>query len=469
MNQMHANASTELAKDYIAKRKIPQLFEALITGLMVHKPENHIEFIIESLSRFKDGDQQIKWDVFIGRKGGMKNTLAPLKHVTTTTNDTSVPSSSTHPELSRSPKLDAIPQGKREEVPTIIEDRPQSPAAGQHREQQVEDPHQQSPPPPHDQNHKQEDQPQSSTSTEQQYEKVDDHPQSPVHDQNHKQETDDRSQPSTPTQQQQKVKDRPQSPTPTQQQQKVEDRPQSPTPTQQQQKVEDRPPSPTLDQEQQHKVEDQQHTQEKETKNKDLLKGKPILFIGGGPGSGKGTQCEKMIEQYGFTHLSAGDLIRAAAQDPSTEKGRYFNEAMSQGKLVSTDDILDLLKDAIYEKAHEASGFLIDGFPRRVDQGIKFEQDVALCDALIYFDVPDEVMTERLINRGKTSGRIDDNQETIAKRLVTFHEETTPILGYYGKQGKLVTIEANREPDEVFADVKQALEGLIEQNQVGKQ
>jgi adenylate kinase family enzyme len=83
--------------------------------------------------------------------------------------------------------------------------------------------------------------------------------------------------------------------------------------------------------------------------------------------------------------------------------------------------------------------------------------------------VPDEVMTERLMNRGKTSGRIDDNQETIAKRLVTFHEETTPILGYYGKQGKLVTIEANREPDEVFADVKQALEGLIEQNQVGKQ
>jgi adenylate kinase family enzyme len=95
-----------------------------------------------------------------------------------------------------------------------------------------------------------------------------------------------------------------------------------------------------------------------------------------------------MIEKYGFTHLSAGDLIRAAAQDSSTEKGRYFNEAMSQGKLVSTvikktitftfqtiiflyfqEDILSLLKDAIYEKAHEASGFLIDGFPRRIDQG----------------------------------------------------------------------------------------------------
>ena len=81
------------------------------------------------------------------------------------------------------------------------------------------------------------------------------------------------------------------------------------------QKTEDRPSSP---------------------KNKDLLKGKPIIFVGGGPGSGKGTQCEKMIENYGFTHLSAGDLIRAASQDSSTEKGRYFNEAMSQGKLIST-------------------------------------------------------------------------------------------------------------------------------------
>lgn len=94
-----------------------------------------------------------------------------------------------------------------------------------------------------------------------------------------------------------------------------------------------------------------------------------------------------MIEKYGFTHLSAGDLIRAAAQDSTTEKGRYFNEAMSQGKLISSvikrfhsiliwfyfskqEDILGLLKDAIYEKASQASGFLIDGFPRRVDQGI---------------------------------------------------------------------------------------------------
>ena len=77
-------------------------------------------------------------------------------------------------------------------------------------------------------------------------------------------------------------------------------------------------------------------------------------------------------------------------------------------------------------------------------------------------------MTKRLIKRGETSGRIDDNEETIQKRLKTFHEETTPILGYYGKQGKLVTIEAHRRPEEVFADVSNELKRLMDQN-VGKQ
>lgn len=78
-------------------------------------------------------------------------------------------------------------------------------------------------------------------------------------------------------------------------------------------------------------------------------------------------------------------------------------------------------------------------------------------------------MITRLLKRGETSGRIDDNEDTIGKRLATFHEQTTPILGHYGKQGKLITIDANRKPDEVFTDVVHALERLMEQQQVGKQ
>ncbi|CAF0725304.1 unnamed protein product [Rotaria sordida] len=424
---MNTNANTELAKDYIAKRKIPQLFEALITGLMVHKPEDHIDFIIESLTRHKDGNQQLKWDTFIGRKGGMNNTLVPLK-TSTNTNVTSPPPS-LHTELTRPPKLDAIPTGKREERPKIEDQPPQSPIPDQL--------------------------PQSPIPNQQQ-QKVDDHQQQKVDD-HQQQKVDDHQQQKVDDHQQQKLDDH--------QQQKVDDHQQQKLDDHQQQQVDD-DEQQQVDDDQQQQVDDHQHIKTEEVDVKDLLKGKPIIFVGGGPGSGKGTQCEKMIEKYGFTHLSAGDLIRAATQDSTTEKGRYFNEAMSQGKLISTEDILGLLKDAIQERANEASGFLIDGFPRRVDQGIQFEQDVAPCDVLIYFDVPDEIMIERLTKRGETSGRIDDNQETIAKRLVTFHEQTTPILGHYGKQGKLITIDASREPDEIFADVSDALTGLMEQKQM---
>ncbi|CAF0823876.1 unnamed protein product [Rotaria sordida] len=459
MNQMNTNANTELAKDYIAKRKIPQLFEALITGLMVHKPEDHIDFIIESLTRHKDGNQQLKWDTFIGRKGGMNNTLVPLK-TSTNTNVTSPPPS-LHTELTRPPKLDAIPTGKREERPKIEDQPPQSPIPDQlpqspipNQQQQKVDDHQQ----------KKLDDHQQQKVDDHQQQKVDDHQQQKVDD-HQQQKVDDHQQQKLDDHQQQKVDDHQQQKLDDHQQQKVDDHQQQKLDDHQQQQVDD-DQQQQVDDDQQQQLDDHQHIKTEEVDVKDLLKGKPIIFVGGGPGSGKGTQCEKMIEKYGFTHLSAGDLIRAATQDSTTEKGRYFNEAMSQGKLISTEDILGLLKDAIQERANEASGFLIDGFPRRVDQGIQFEQDVAPCDVLIYFDVPDEIMIERLTKRGETSGRIDDNQETIAKRLVTFHEQTTPILGHYGKQGKLITIDASREPDEIFADVSDALTGLMEQKQM---
>ncbi|CAF0882370.1 unnamed protein product [Adineta steineri] len=408
---MHTNTNTELAKDYISKRKIPQLFEALITGLMVHKPEDHVEFIVNSLQKYKDGNQQIKWDIFVARKGGMNNNLAPLKNSTDTHN---LPSTSNVPKvMSRPPVLDSIPAGKKEEKPKI-EDRPQSPTPDQQQQRKNEDAKAKDQPP---------------TTTDDQQQKKDDH--QPVKPEEHK--LTSQAPPPAATRDQQPVKHEENKPT--------------------------SQPPPAV-------THDQQPVKHEENKNKDMLKGKPVVFVGGGPGSGKGTQCEKMIEKYGFTHLSAGDLIRAAAQDSTTEKGRYFNEVMSQGKLISTEDILGLLKDAIYNRASKASGFLIDGFPRRVDQGIQFEKDVVPCDIFIYFDVPDNIMIERLVKRGETSGRIDDNRETITKRLTTFHEETTPVLTHYKDQKKLVTIDANRKPDEVFTDVSQALKQLMGQHEV---
>merc|ERR1712142_1010401 len=111
----------------------------------------------------------------------------------------------------------------------------------------------------------------------------------------------------------------------------------------------------------------------------DLTK-KPIFFVMGGPGSGKGTQCDKIVEKYGFTHLSSGDLLRDAVASGS-KKGKELDESMKRGELVSLTVVLKLIKEAMIKAAFRGSkGFLIDGYPREVDQGRKFEEAIKPCD-----------------------------------------------------------------------------------------
>lgn len=124
---------------------------------------------------------------------------------------------------------------------------------------------------------------------------------------------------------------------------------------------------------------------------------------------------------------------------------------MKSGQLVPLSEVLALLKDAIDKKAGESKGFLIDGYPREVEQAICFERDVAKCTFIIYFEVSDDVMVGRLLERGKTSGRADDNEATIKQRLVTFHSHSQPIMDAYKE--KTVTIPAERDPAAIFEDV----------------
>jgi len=107
------------------------------------------------------------------------------------------------------------------------------------------------------------------------------------------------------------------------------------------------------------------------------LKGKPIVFVVGGPGSGKGTQCEKIVEKYGFTHFSSGDLLRAEVVSGS-EKGDWLKKIMEKGELVPQEVVLDLIKSNISKNAATSKGFLIDGYPREVSQGKEFEKKVFL-------------------------------------------------------------------------------------------
>ncbi|CAF0941838.1 unnamed protein product, partial [Didymodactylos carnosus] len=187
------------------------------------------------------------------------------------------------------------------------------------------------------------------------------------------------------------------------------------------------------------------------------LKNAKIIFVCGGPGSGKGTQCDYIVQKYGYTHLSTGDLLREAVQSKS-ERGEQLNALMKEGKLVPLEVVLDLLKDEMLKKIDSTKGFLIDGYPREVEQALKFEQQIAPCNLVLYINANDETMTERLLHRGKTSGRVDDNIETIKARLKTFHDATEPVIHHYEKQGKLAAINSELKPDDVFKEVQSVLD-----------
>ncbi|XP_066283266.1 uncharacterized protein [Branchiostoma lanceolatum] len=189
------------------------------------------------------------------------------------------------------------------------------------------------------------------------------------------------------------------------------------------------------------------------------LKGKKIIFVVGGPGCGKGTQCDKIVEKYGYTHLSTGDLLRDEVKSGSA-RGKKLTEIMEQGKLVPMETVLALLKDAMIARADKSKGFLIDGYPREIRQGTEFESNIRPCDIVLYFECSAQTMTERLLGRAKTSGRADDNEATIKKRLDTFYSATEPLVAHYEKQGKLRRINAQREVTAIFADVVGAITAM---------
>ena len=180
-----------------------------------------------------------------------------------------------------------------------------------------------------------------------------------------------------------------------------------------------------------------------------------IVFVLGGPGSGKGTQCDRIVAEYGFTHLSAGDLLREEVASGS-ETGQMCEQLMTEGKLVPMQVTIALIKAAMVKS--KSSLFLIDGFPRALDQGHEFESTIKACSLILFFDCPLETMQDRLLKRAETSGRSDDNIETIKKRFTTFTESSMPVIEHYEALDKVAKISAVPAPDEVYASVKGILE-----------
>ncbi|XP_047987825.1 adenylate kinase isoenzyme 1-like [Leguminivora glycinivorella] len=187
---------------------------------------------------------------------------------------------------------------------------------------------------------------------------------------------------------------------------------------------------------------------------------KPIVWILGGPGVGKGTQCHKIVAKYGFTHLSTGDLLRDEVKTGS-DLGKNIAGIIKRGELVPNDVVLGLVKQAIEKNKATSKGFLIDGYPREKSQGEAFEKTIAPASTILYFEAAPETMRQRILHRAANAKerRFDDTEEAIQIRLKTFYENNDRVLAQYPHKFK--AINAERTVDEVFKDVGAVLDPIV--------
>jgi len=178
-----------------------------------------------------------------------------------------------------------------------------------------------------------------------------------------------------------------------------------------------------------------------------------VYFVMGGPGSGKGTQCAKLVEEYGFVHLSAGDLLRQEVRSGS-EQGLAIAKIIEEGKIVSSEITVGLLEAAM---ADQTGPFLVDGFPRSLSNLHAFEAVFEPCRLMLFLQLSEHEMEKRLLKRGLSSGRSDDNSVTIRKRFHTFTHDSMPVVENMQTRGLLRTIDADASEEEVFARVCQEL------------
>ena len=181
-----------------------------------------------------------------------------------------------------------------------------------------------------------------------------------------------------------------------------------------------------------------------------------VIFVMGGPGAGKGTQCAKLVKELGFATFSTGDLLRGEVKEQKAEGWEQLAADMKEGKLISSERVLFYLKDAIMKSDNKK--ILVDGYPRNqenMDVWEKVMKDVVEVKAALFFDCPAEEMKKRILGRGQ--GRADDNEKTILKRIDVFDKETRPLAPIFEKQGILIRIDCNRTREEIFEDIKKKL------------
>lgn len=187
------------------------------------------------------------------------------------------------------------------------------------------------------------------------------------------------------------------------------------------------------------------------------------IVIFGAPGSGKGTQSELIIRNYGLGHISTGDVLRSEIKK-GTELGKTAASFIDKGQLIPDDLMIDILAGVYDSFGPDHKGVIFDGFPRTIPQADALKAMLAKrghkIAAMIELDVPEEELMTRLINRGKESGRSDDNEETIRKRLDVYHNQTAPLIDWYKADGTHHHIDGHGALDRIFGDIAAVIDNV---------
>ncbi len=187
------------------------------------------------------------------------------------------------------------------------------------------------------------------------------------------------------------------------------------------------------------------------------------IVIFGAPGSGKGTQSDKLIEKYGLNHISTGDVLRAEIKK-GTELGKTAQQYIDQGQLIPDDLMVSILASVYDSFGREHKGVIFDGFPRTIPQAEALKAMLAErgdnVAAMLELDVPEDELMKRLLLRGQQSGRADDNEETIKKRLVVYHSQTQPLIEWYKQEGIHYHIDGLGDLDRIFSDICKVVDGI---------
>jgi UMP-CMP kinase len=197
-----------------------------------------------------------------------------------------------------------------------------------------------------------------------------------------------------------------------------------------------------------------------------------VIFLLGGPGSGKGTVGEKINSKYKYELISAGDLLREEKKNPKSKNGALINKYQEEGKIVPSEITIDLIKSKIAElNSQGINKILLDGFPRNDENLEKWNEiigDSIELKFVIFLNCSEKTMINRVLKRGETSGRSDDNIETVKKRIKVYNEQTLPVIKYYDSLNMVKKIDANKTQEQVFDSIKKIFEKEVKNNKNNK-